>query len=151
MKLLPRHALAALLALPLVACQPQASDTISITDAWVRLPAVQGRPGAAYFTVKGGPADDRLVAIKSAVVGRIELHEGGMHGGMMTMRPLAEVPVPAGKPVEFNPGGNHAMLFDIDARITPGTELPLAFVLASGKTVEVEAKSVAAGDAAPAP
>jgi periplasmic copper chaperone A len=139
-------ALAALLLL--AACGRGGGDPV-VGEAWARHPAVPGRPGAAYFTIRGGAADDRLVAIRSAVVDRIELHESGMAGGMMTMKPLADVPVPAHATVRFAPGGNHAMLFGIDPRITPGTGIPLAFRFASGKTIEGEAKSVAAGAASP--
>lgn len=149
-----RHlALAALIALSLSGCG-QSGDTpgsgeLKVEDAWVRLSPVSGRPAAAYFTVQGGGAAERLTAVRSAVVGRIELHEGGIEDGMMTMKPLASIDIPAGVRVQFAPGGNHAMLFDVDARITPGTGVPLNFAFASGKRIEVEAKSVAAGGEAP--
>ena len=45
-------ALAAVLLLN--ACDTQASKTatgVSVEEAWVRLPAVPGRPGAAYFRI----------------------------------------------------------------------------------------------------
>jgi len=80
------------------------------------------------------------------VVNRIELHEVGMSGGLMTMRQMADVPLPAGATVEFAPAGNHAMLFGVDARITPGTAIPMLFTFKSGAKIEVEAKTVAAGD-----
>ena len=131
--------------LMLTACSPKGADKPRIRDAWVRLAAVPGRPAAGYFTITGSKADDKLLRIDSAVVKTIELHEGGMSGNMATMKPIAEVPVSAGGTVEFAPGGNHAMLFDVDKAITPGTAIPMLFSFASGAKVEVEAKTVPAG------
>jgi copper(I)-binding protein len=126
-------------------CHARDGGTPRVKDAWVRLAAVAGRPAAGYFTLKGGAKDDRLIAIESAVVKRIELHESSMAGGMMTMKPIATVALPAGATVEFAPGGNHAMLFEIDPQITPGTAIPMRFRFASGAAFEAEAKTVAAG------
>lgn len=131
--------------LALAACHPKGGEKPVITDAWVRLSAVADRPGAGYFTLKGARNDDRLLRIDSAVVDKIELHEGMKDGSMMTMRPMADVPLPAGTTIIFAPGANHAMLFGIDRRITPGTAIPMLFTFSSGAKVEVEAKTVPAG------
>lgn len=128
------------------ACHPKRADKPVVTDALVRFAVVPGGPAAGYFTLVGGAKDDRLLRIDSAVANKIELHESVMDGGMMTMRPMAEVPVPAGKTVAFAPGGSHAMLFGVDPRITAGTGVPLLFTFASGAKIEVEAKSAAATD-----
>lgn len=132
-----------LLALP--GCSKKSADNPQIRDAWVRLAAAPGRPAAGYFTIVGGAKDDRLMRVESAVVKSIELHQSSMSGGVMTMAPMANVPVAAGAKVEFAPGGNHAMLFDVDARITPGTAIPMLFTFASGAAIEAEAKTVPAG------
>lgn len=141
-----------LAAFALAACQPKAepkSADVRVDDAWVRLSPVAGNPAAAYFTVHGGAQADRLVAVASAKAGRVELHENGMDAGTMTMRPIDGADVPAGGEVKFAPGGNHAMLFDVAADVKPGGEMPLTFRFASGKTVDVAARTQAAGDAAP--
>lgn len=136
---------ASLVLLALAACAPKGGEKPVVKDAWVRLAVVPGRPAAGYFTLKGAAKDDRLLRIDSAVVKTIELHENVMNGGVMTMRQMTDVPLPAGATVEFSPSGNHAMLFDIDSRITPGTAIPMLFSFASGARVEVEAKTVPAG------
>ena len=141
-----RHLLLPLIALSaLTACQQKGGEKPVVKDAWVRLAAVPGRPAAGYFTLKGAAKDDRLLRIDSAVVEKIEFHESVMNGGVMTMRPMTEVPLPAGTAIEFAPGGSHAMLFGIDGRITPGTAIPMLFSFASGAKIEAEAKTVPAG------
>lgn len=140
-----------LLALPLLlaACHREA-DAPGVTQAWVRLPAVAGRPGAAYFTLKGGKAGDKLVRVESALVSHVELHASMKGpGGMASMAPLQSVDLPAGATVAFAPDGRHAMLFGIEDVVKPGTAIPLRFGFASGKTAEAEAKTVAAGEDAP--
>lgn len=134
----------------LAACSPSAPKPrkLEVRDVWVRLSPVAGRPAAAYFTLKGGSQPDRLTTVTSSRAVRIELHEGGMSGNMMTMKPIAGAFVPANAEVKFAPGGNHAMVFDLDPAITPGSPLPVSFSFQSGLTIETEAKTVAAGDAA---
>jgi len=141
--------LAPLAALALVAgCHPRSSEP-KATHAWVRLPAVPGRPGAAYVTIASGPGET-LVKVESALASRIEMHEEMKGaGGMTGMAPLAKVEIPAGGSVVFAPGARHLMVFDIDPVVKPGTAIPLRFGFASGKTAEAEAKTVAAGEDAP--
>lgn len=118
-------------------------------DAWARLPAVQGRPGAAYFTIQGGATADTLLAVATPAALRAEVHETVTTQGVMAMRPVDTVTVPAGQSVAFAPGGRHVMLFDLGPNVKPGTRIPLALAFASGKRVEVQAQVVAAGDPAP--
>ncbi|WP_165324576.1 copper chaperone PCu(A)C [Rhizorhabdus phycosphaerae] len=140
-----RLSIALLACAALAACSPGGGDRPLVEDARVRLSAVSDAPSAGYFTLKGGKSDDRLLRIDSAVVEKIEMHESAMDGGMMTMRPLKELAVPAGATVTFAPAGSHAMLFGIDNRITPGTGIPMLFTFASGAKIQVEAKTMAPG------
>ena len=72
----PRLARLPLLALPLVAaCQPQPPAEPQAQKAWIRLPAVPGRPAAGYMTLVGGRKDATLVAITTPRAARTELHE----------------------------------------------------------------------------
>jgi copper(I)-binding protein len=143
MRSLPAAGLALLF---LSACGSNGSEKPGVEDVHVRLAAVADRPAAGYFTLKGSRVDDRLLRIDSAVVNKIELHESGMSGSLMTMRQMADVPLPAGVTVKFAPGGNHAMLYGVDKRITPGTAIPMLFTFKSGAKIEVEAKTVGAGE-----
>ncbi|MFM9978113.1 MAG: copper chaperone PCu(A)C [Sphingomonadaceae bacterium] len=137
------------LALPLLllgACERPATD-VTVEDAWVRLGATPANPAAGYFTIKGGPADDRLVFVFSPVVIKTELHESSMEGGMMRMAPLKDgVPVPKGSTVEFKPGGKHVMLYNVNPGIVPPRTLTLNFSFASGKQLVAEAKVFRQGD-----
>ncbi|MCD2324744.1 copper chaperone PCu(A)C [Sphingomonas sp. IC-56] len=135
-------------ALLLSACHQQPAEP-AVEKAWARLPAVSGRPGAAYFTLKGGSQADKLVGIASPAATRAELHETMQHGGMSMMQPLREVALDAGKTVNFAPGGRHVMLFGLSPSLKPGAQIPLVLSLASGKKLEAQAQLVGAGDPQP--
>lgn len=136
-------------ALLLAACHQQPADPAA-SGAWVRLPAVSGRPGAAYFTLKGGKTADTLLSVSTSAALRAELHETMAHDGRMSMQPIRDVPLPAGGTLAFAPGGKHVMLFDIGPNVKVGDKVPLAIALAGGKRIEVQAQVVGAGDPPPA-
>ena len=141
------------LTLPLVAlaaCQQAAPKAASVDHAWVRLPAVAGRPGAAYFTLHGGPVDDRLMAVGSPQAVRAEMHDMSMAGGIMKMAPIeGGLAVPAKGGVTFSSGGKHVMLFDISPKVSPQGKMTLTFAMASGEKLETQADVISAGDEEP--
>jgi periplasmic copper chaperone A len=119
-----------------------------VTDARVTLPAVAGRPGAAYFTLHGGERPNLLLEISSPQVMRVELHDMIESGGTMHMSAIeGGIDVPAGDEVAFAPGGKHAMLFDISPSVKPGRKMPLSFRYTDGRVIEVQAEVRAPGDA----
>jgi periplasmic copper chaperone A len=119
-----------------------------VTDAQVSLPAVPGRPGAAYFTLNGGEKANRLMQISSPQVIRTEMHETRAEKGVMSMAPIeGGVAVPAGGKVAFERGGKHVMLFDISPAVKAGGTLKLSFTYADGRVIQASAAVKAAGDA----
>lgn len=115
-----------------------------MTDASVRLPAVAGRPAAAYFTLHGGRADTALVTVRTKAA-RAELHETTAAG----MRPIANVPLPAGGTLRFAPGGRHVMLFGLDPALTRGQRVTLYARLADGREASAVANVVGPADPPP--
>lgn len=122
---------------------------LDVEDAWVRLPAVPGRPAAAYFTVEGGPQPRTLHRVTADYAVRAEMHETTDTGGRMSMRPLRSVPIPAGADVEFKPGGRHVMLYDLDRRAKPGATTMLTLVFDGNQRLYRKAWIVGAGGQAP--
>lgn len=137
----------------ITACHKAPPAEFKVDGAWVRLPAVQVNPGAAYFTVHGGKDKEVLLKVSAPFAVRTEMHQSmaGMSGDkdMMTMKPLPQVDVPAGGEVKFSPGGNHVMLFDVTPDLKPGEKAPLTLDFADGKKVTVQAVVIGAGDPEP--
>jgi copper(I)-binding protein len=135
-------------ALMLAGCGAQ--PAASIDGAWVRLPAVAGRPGAAYFTLKAGQQPMTLLSIRTPAAVRSELHESmKMGSGMMSMAPVRQVDVPANGTLAFAPGGKHAMLFDMNPALKAGGTTTLTLAFADGTTIAATAAVRGAGDPAP--
>jgi copper(I)-binding protein len=128
-------------ALLLAGCNAPSLDsrTVAVEGAVVTLPAVSGRPGAAYFKLESHQEGISLRQVASTRAARTELHEAGM-------RPTAAVPLPRGEPVAFAPGGRHVMLFELDPALRPGERIPLTFTFDRAEPVTVEAEVRAPGD-----
>lgn len=108
-----------------------------VESPWARATAPTAVTGAVYFALRGGSTDDRLISAATAVAERVELHTHAMADGMMQMRRVAEVGVPAGATVEFKPGGLHVMLFGLKAPLGAGSSFDLALRFAKGGTLTV--------------
>jgi len=119
---------------------PENAPGITLTDAVVQLPAVSGRPGVAYFSVsQGNGAPRKLVAVHVDGAGSAQMHESMMADGVATMAELKEVPLTAGKALEFGPGGRHVMLFDIDPALKIGGKTELTITLDNGDKASIPA------------
>src|SRR3954454_16180052 len=81
---------------------------IQVKDAWARATPGKAENGAAYLTIVT-PAADKLVAISTPAAKKTGLHTMTMDGGVMKMRPLDGLDVPANQPVTLKPGGIHIM------------------------------------------
>jgi periplasmic copper chaperone A len=135
-------------ALALSACQ-QAPDgrQVEVEEAWVSLPAVQGRPGAAYFVLRSYAPQNRLVSVTSESAERVELHDNIAESGMNRMVPLEDTTLPQRTEVAFEPGGKHAMLFGLDPSLEPGGRIDLTFNFETTPPVTVRAEVRAPGGA----
>jgi hypothetical protein len=121
------------------ACQSKPREP-KVEDAWVRMPAVQGQPGAAYFRLEGNIEGTRLTSVTSPLVRRIELHETVEKNGVTKMEKRKDVEFPYRGALEFKPGGRHAMLFGISKAVKPGGTVPLTFSFNTAPPVTVDAE-----------
>lgn len=99
---------------------------VHIEHPWARpLPAIS-KNGAVYMSIKNrGVIDDSLVSGSSPVSERVELHTHIHENGMMMMRPVEKIEVPAGGKAALAPGGAHLMLIGLNSPMTEGKEFPL--------------------------
>jgi copper(I)-binding protein len=116
---------------------------VKVDNAWVR-GAVPGQLSTGAFLDVTSPAAARLVKVESPVAAIAEVHASEMKNGVMTMRAVPSVALPAGKPVRFAPGGFHIMLMDLKQPVKNGEMVPLKLTVegADGKreTVDVSAQ-----------
>ena len=100
-----------------------------------------------YMAFKNTGAADRLLSATTAAASSVEIHNMSMDGGMMRMRRLDGIDLPAGETVVLASGGLHMMVFGLKAPLRAGASfaLELRFENASKMLVQVnvEANSAA--------
>lgn len=133
-----RTAVLVALVLALASCAPHAPTRAE--GAWVRA-AGQGATTAAYFTlVNDSDRALELAAVDAPWADSVQVHETVREDGLVLMRQVLAMPVPAGGWVEFKPGGSHVMLFGVHASLTAGARKPLTLRFADGTQLEVMAQ-----------
>ena len=115
-------------------------SALGVSDGYARA-APEGGVSAVFFRVENGTGTaDTLVAARTDVAGRVEVHETTEGAdGLRGMRPVAGVPVPAGGAVAFEPGGLHVMLLDLQRDLDAGETVPVELDFAGGRTLTLDA------------
>ena len=108
---------------------------VKVEAAWARA-TVQGQKGTGAFMKITASEGTQLVGVSSTAAGVAEVHEMKMDGNIMKMRALPSLDLPAGKAVEFKPGGYHIMLMDLKQALTVGSKLPLTLSFKDAKGVQ---------------
>lgn len=112
----------------------RSDDVVAIMNAWIREAHPKARVNAGYMTlINVGNEDLTLVEVRSDAYEHIELHEMAMVDGLMKMRHLPEVVIPAGGQARFEPGGPHLMLMDPQQHLTKGQKTEMTLVFRSGE------------------
>ncbi len=123
---------------------------VRVEAAWAR--ASVGANGAAYARlVNHGKSADRLIAVKSKVAKRVQLHTHLIEGNVMRMRHVTGgIVVPPGKTVTMKPGGYHIMLMGLKAKLKTGQHFSLTFVFEKAGEVKSTVKIGKIGAMGPA-
>ncbi|HEY6057759.1 MAG TPA: copper chaperone PCu(A)C [Candidatus Limnocylindrales bacterium] len=142
------------------ACTTGTAAGIAVQDAVVRM-TMPGAPAAGYLVVvNDGDSDDALTGASSPAFRSIGLHEsapagsdgamGGMEAppgaggtaatsGMVGMRPVATIVVPAHGRVQLQPGGYHLMLEGPTGAISAGQSVDITLTFEHAGSVTVKA------------
>jgi hypothetical protein len=153
----PRLSVAGLLIAAALGAQ---TATVSVHDAWARVPLPSKKDAAVYMVLENSGSQRRAVVSASTdAAAKVEMHEmktipadksdgrmAGMGGmdkmadrSMMTMMPLKEIAVPAGGKTTLGPNGIHLMVFGLKGKPAAGDKLTVTLKLDDGTTVPVTA------------
>lgn len=104
------------------------SPAIKVDDPWVRATvAPQKATGAFMQLTSAKPV--KVVAASSPVAAVVEIHEMKMDDGVMKMRAVDALPLPAGQAVALKPGSYHVMLMGLKGQIKAGETVPLTLTV----------------------
>ncbi len=111
---------------------------LSIGNATARF-LIEGRPGAVFLSIDNNGSDDKLIAASSVEAGRVELHTHSMDNGVMKMRAVEAIEIPANSRTELKSGGYHIMMFDVETMPEKGSTVPLTLTFEKAGDVQIGA------------
>lgn len=116
------------------------ADDLRVENAAIRQPPTGAVVAAMYMRLHNkGEATLRLKGAHTPAATQSELHNHLHEDGMMTMRQVAEIAVPAGASVELKPGGLHLMMIELQQPLRAGDTVPVTLALADGSEVTIVA------------
>ena len=127
----------------------KAGDLV-LTSAWGRASTSIKRPGAIYLSIKNNSSDsDWLIAAQTPAAKRAELHRHFVDNGVMKMRQIKAIEIPATEITLLKPGSFHIMLFELKSLLKKGDALPLSLTFVNAGKVTIKAHVVNIGSRKP--
>lgn len=134
-----RSLVAAVFGLGLLAAHAAAAPVLRVSDAWVRA-TVPGQTVAAAYGRFRAALPLRVVGVETPVADAGQIHRMSIDDGIMRMRRVDTLELPAGQVVRLEPGGVHLMLMGLKQPLTAGQRVRLSFTVedaAGRRSVEV--------------
>ncbi len=126
--------------LPVFLTEANAESTVRVDNAYVRAVPPTQNVSAAFMSLRNESATDRrIVAAESPVAKTVELHAHIMKDGMMRMRQVEKIDLPAGQDVALKPGGLHIMLIGLKQKLVPGENVGVTLILDDGSRATINA------------
>ncbi len=123
----------------LICSLPAAAENLQITDAWIKnLPmAVPVRAGYMHISNRQS-LEVTIVSLESKSFESIEIHQSLEVDGMMSMRPVDALSIPAGGSMELAPGGFHLMMMNPLEQLIPGKKVAVTLHYQDQKTQTID-------------
>ena len=119
-----------------------AQAQVKVDDPWVRATVAPQKATGAFMQLTSAKAV-KVVSASSPAAAVVEIHEMKMDDGVMKMRAVDALPLPAGQAVALKPGSYHVMLMGLKAPIKAGETVPLTLTVEGEDkqrtTVEIKA------------
>lgn len=154
----PRHlASALLLALSIggalgtpASAQKAETARVTIATPWSRATPGNSKIGVAFLEVQARKGHaDKLLSASSPVAGVVELHTHTSDNGVMRMRRIDAIDVPAGGKAVLKPGGLHLMLMNLKHPLKEGDKIDLTLVFEKAGKIAVKVPVLKVGSPGP--
>jgi len=117
------------------------ADKITVQDPYVRAVPPVVKTSAAFMQLQNSDAVERiLVGASTPASATVELHTHTLDDGVMRMRQVPNIRLPANETVSLKPGGLHIMLFDLHAPLNVGDQVPITLTFDDGSNKEISAE-----------
>ena len=115
-------------------------SALRIDDPYVRLVPPGTTTTGAFMTIhNASSAERKLVKATSPISDKVQLHTHMNENGVMKMREIPEIVVPASGKVELKPGSYHIMLIEMKSELKEGDQVPITMSFDDGSTSRIEA------------
>ena len=119
-----------IIAFTLISSASGASDTLIISDAWVRATPPGKMMTAGYASLENVSKEViTITGVSAEAAGHTSLHETRVERDRSTMRPVARLSIEAGERVSLKPGGLHIMLMKLSESLTDGQSIDICLEL----------------------
>ena len=128
---------AMLAALVVTGCASASADSsIAVASAYVPQPTTPGTT-VAYLDIRNNGRADELVSVQTSVGGKVQLRAPvARHSGILTMRTVADIPIPANTMTLLNPDTFHLLITGAGA-MHDGKDIMLRLTFANAGPVTV--------------
>jgi periplasmic copper chaperone A len=128
---------AMLAALVVTGCaSASAASSIGVASAYVPEPTTPGIT-VAYLDIRNNGKADRLISAQTSVGGKVALRAPvARHSGILTMRTVPDISIPADSMTHFNPDTFHLLITGAGA-MHDGKDIMLRLTFANAGTVTV--------------
>jgi len=117
-----------------------AATDVIIYNAYARAVTGGQKNSAVYMVITNkGHHDHALVSASGSVAQSIELHNHVDDGGVMRMRPVDKIVIPAGESAELKPGGLHIMLIGLRDTLQEGAMVHIDLQFEDGSSSKLMA------------
>ena len=124
----------------------QAGQSLSVENPYARAVPPTARNSGAFMVLRNDSDHPvRVVSARSDVSNVTELHNHIHDKGVMRMRRVDAIEVPAHSRVELKPGSYHVMLIDLKRPLKPGDPVHIELSLEDGSRVPVDLQARAVG------
>ena len=98
---------------------------ITVDHPWARATPGAVKNSAAFMVFDNKGAADKLISVTGDVAREIQIHSMITEAGVMKMREIKALDIPANGKAELKPGGFHVMLIGLKDGLKEGEKFPL--------------------------
>ena len=115
---------------------------VTVSDAWARATAPGQDSGVVFMHITSRKKAN-IIAVSSSVAGSADIHSMAHENGVMKMRVMETLPLPAMRKVVLASGGDHLMLNDLKQPLQAGGNVTITLTVqyADKRTERIKVKA----------
>ncbi|WP_354625415.1 copper chaperone PCu(A)C [Psychromonas sp. MME2] len=116
------------------------ANTLTVDNAYVRATPPHAQNSAAFMVISNSSEQNiNLVSASSDIAERVELHTHIMQDGLMKMRQVAKIEVPAKQQAILQPGGLHIMFIGLKEDLKENKSVIVKLLFDNGEEMTINA------------